>query len=109
MQDALLPPGHRYRLDGLPAGDNPDGFTVRLRELEARRVAYIRVHRPYEEGRVPEAIARLMAWAEARGLADGQWLGYQWDDPETRRSCRWSSAATTSGWRSRRTWPSTAT
>ena len=23
-----------------------------------------------------------MRWAEARGLADGQWLGYQWEDPE---------------------------
>lgn len=23
-----------------------------------------------------------MAWASERGLADGQWLGYLWDDPE---------------------------
>ena len=22
-----------------------------------------------------------MGWAEARGFADGQWLGYMWDDP----------------------------
>ena len=48
----------------------------------ARRVAYIRVHRPYEGDHVPQAAARLLAWADARGLADGQWLGYQWDDPE---------------------------
>ena len=27
-------------------------------------------------------MTRLLAWAEARGLADGQWLGYQWEDPE---------------------------
>jgi AraC family transcriptional regulator len=45
-------------------------------------VAYIRVHHPYEGDHVPQAAARLLAWAEARGLADGQWLGYQWDDPE---------------------------
>ncbi len=23
-----------------------------------------------------------LAWAERNGLADGQWLGYQWDNPE---------------------------
>jgi AraC family transcriptional regulator len=66
----------------LPAGSNPDGFAVTLRQCPARRVAYLRVHRPYEEDHVPQAAARLVAWAEARGLADGQWLGYQWDDPE---------------------------
>ena len=65
-----------------PAGSNPDGFTVRLRDLPARRVAYLRVFRPYEGERVPEAATRLMAWARERGLAGGQWLGYQWDDPE---------------------------
>ena len=54
----------------------------RLRNIPARRVAYIRVHRPYEGDHVPQAVARLLAWAEARGLAGGQWLGYQWDDPE---------------------------
>lgn len=45
-------------------------------------MAYIRVHHPYEGDHVPRAVARLLAWAEARGLVDGQWLGYQWDDPE---------------------------
>jgi AraC family transcriptional regulator len=66
----------------LPEGPNPDGFTVRLRELPARRVAYLRVFRPYEEGRVAEATTRLMDWARQRDLASGQWLGYQWEDPE---------------------------
>ncbi len=70
-----------HRLESLPAPENPDGFAVRLRELPARQVAYIRVTSPYEGG-VPHAISRLVAWAEERGLADGQWLGYQWDDPE---------------------------
>jgi AraC family transcriptional regulator len=31
---------------------------------------------------VPNAAARLQAWAEAHGCAQGQWLGYQWDNPE---------------------------
>jgi AraC family transcriptional regulator len=70
------------RVPRLPEGTNPDGFAVALRTCPPRRVAYIRVHRPYEGDAVPQAAARLLAWAEARGLAGGQWLGYQWDDPE---------------------------
>lgn len=66
----------------LPAGENPDGFTVRLRQLPARTVAYIRVLDPYREAAVQAACERLLAWALARGLADGQWLGYMWDEPE---------------------------
>ncbi len=82
MQESLTSPEERHRLARLPAGDNPDGFAVTLRKLPSRRVAYIRVHRPYEGDHVPQAFARLLAWAEPRGLADGQWLGYQWEDPE---------------------------
>lgn len=80
MQDALAPDGG-HRLDRLPAGENPDRFVVQLRELPARRVGYVRVLQPYSGG-VPAAAARLVAWARERGLAGGQWLGYQWDDPE---------------------------
>ena len=80
--EALTPPGERHRLKSLPAGQNPDGFAVTLRDIPARRVAYIRVHRPYEGDHVPLAVARMIAWADSRGLAAGQWLGYQWDDPE---------------------------
>lgn len=68
-------------LTRLPEGANPDGFAVRLRSLPARRVAYRRVFAPYRGG-VPHAAAALVAWARARGLADGPWLGYQWEDPE---------------------------
>ena len=71
-----------HRLDRLPSAEDAEGFTVTLRRLAARRVAYIRVHRPYESDHVPQAAARLLAWAEAGGFADGQWLGYQWEDPE---------------------------
>ena len=81
MQASLMPQ-EQHRLQRLPAGENPDGFAVTVRDLPARHVAYIRVHRPYESDHVPQAAARLLAWAETRGLADGQWLGYQWDDPE---------------------------
>jgi AraC family transcriptional regulator len=75
-----LPDSHR--LARLPESPSPDGFTVRLRDLPARRVAYLRVFRPYVEGHVFDAAARLLAWARERGLAGGQWLGYQWEDPE---------------------------
>ena len=80
MIDALAP-DDRDRLARLPAGENPDGFLARLRDLPARRVAYLRVLQPYQGG-APAAAARLVAWARQRGLAGGQWLGYQWDDPE---------------------------
>jgi AraC family transcriptional regulator len=40
------------------------------------------VFRPYESGRALDAAAQLLAWARERNLAGGQWLGYQWDDPE---------------------------
>lgn len=67
----------------LPAPDaNPDGFEVRLRELPARTVAYVRVFEPYRDGAAQAAFERLLHWAEPRGLADGQWLGYMWDEPE---------------------------
>jgi AraC family transcriptional regulator len=70
------------RFTSLPAGENPDGFEVKLRDLPARTVAYIRVLDPYREGAVQTASERLLAWAVERELADGQWLGYLWDEPE---------------------------
>ncbi|MEZ4450142.1 MAG: GyrI-like domain-containing protein [Nannocystaceae bacterium] len=82
LQATIEDEAARHLLDRLPRGENPDGFAVRLRELPARRVAYIRVERSYQPGRVEAACARLLAWADARGLADGQWLGYMWDDPD---------------------------
>jgi AraC family transcriptional regulator len=66
----------------LEVGANPDGFQARLRDLPARTVAYVRVFEPYREGVAQAAFGRLLAWAEPRGLAGGQWLGYMWDEPE---------------------------
>ena len=70
------------RVQALLPGANPDGFVVRFRDLPARTVAYVRVFQPYREGAAQAACDRLLAWAEPRGLADGQWLGYMWDEPE---------------------------
>ena len=70
------------RLERLPPRQNPDSFRVHIRELAARTVAYIRVDRPYQGNNAMKAVWRLLAWAERSGLADGQWLGYQWDNPE---------------------------
>ena len=78
-----LAAGTPYTLERLEPGANPDGFEARLVDPPARTVAYVRVPDPYHsETGVIDAAKHLEAWAEARGLADGQWLGYQWDDPE---------------------------
>jgi AraC family transcriptional regulator len=85
----------RYHLSPrLEPGENPDGFSVTLRDLPARRVAYVRVLDPFRSDGVVEACERLVAWAEARGAADGQWLGYMWEDPEivALEDCRYDVA-----------------
>lgn len=81
-QNHVAAPQHRPLLEGLKPGENPDHFVVTLRELAARKVAYLRVPNSYREGIVPETAERLVTWAETQGLADGTWLGYTWDDPE---------------------------
>lgn len=75
----------RLHLDRLSLARNPDRFKVKLRELPARSVAYIRVRNPYGGDGVVRAVHRLIAWAQRHGLADGQWLGYQWENPEITR------------------------
>lgn len=96
LQVALTGEG-RPLLAQLPAGANPDGFQARIRELPARTCAYIRVFDPFDGAAVPDAAARLVAWAEARGLADGQWLGWMWEDPDVvaREDCRYDVAVVT--------------
>jgi len=85
------PPELRHRLEGLPPGENPDGFEVELRRLPARRVAYNRVLDPYRPDVVVRAAEDLVRWADERGLGGGTWLGYMWDDPEivAHRACRY--------------------
>jgi AraC family transcriptional regulator len=72
----------QLHLRALPAPQNPDGFKVKVRALPAHTVAYIRVSDPYRPGAALDAVQRLLAWAQRRSLTDGQWLGYQWDNPE---------------------------
>jgi AraC family transcriptional regulator len=82
LQEVVAAATDRLHVDRLPPGQNPDGFKVKLLDLPARTVAYIRVRNPYRGDAVVKAVARLMAWAERHSLADGQWLGYQWENPE---------------------------
>lgn len=81
-QSAIADPEHQHLLDQLPTGTNPDHFEVQRIEIPPRTVAYLRVMDSYQEGKVPLAAQRLVHWADERNLADGQWLGYMWDDPE---------------------------
>ncbi|MFG0320657.1 MAG: GyrI-like domain-containing protein [Planctomycetota bacterium JB042] len=97
----------RRRRDDLgratPAGGLPDGagdrFEVALRRWPAFTVAYLRVAAPYREGVVHAATTRLVEWAERRGVADGRWLGYQWDDPTVVAldDCRYDVAVDVTG------------
>ncbi len=87
-------PASHHHLQRLPPGENPDGFEVQLRDLPARTVAYLRVLAPYQGSGVIDAVQRLLAWADERDLADGQWLGYQWDNPDivALKDCRYDVA-----------------
>lgn len=81
-------------IEKLPSRANPDEFRVHIRDVPARTVAYIRVDKPYQGEGVLQAIHRLMQWAERNQLADNQWLGYQWDNPEVTalENCRYHVA-----------------
>ena len=87
------------RLIRLPPRQNPDKFRVQIRDIAARSVAYIRVVKPYQGDGVVRAVQRLVAWADRHGLADGQWLGYQWDNPEVTSldDCQYYVAVEASG------------
>jgi AraC family transcriptional regulator len=80
--EASVPGSGRTEATAAASAGSADEFAVRIRHLPARRVAYTRVHRPYQGDHVVRATERLLAWAEARRFADAQWLGYQWEDPE---------------------------
>ena len=92
-------PEHAYLLEGLPPGENPDGFVASIRELPERHVAYARVKDPYRPHVVMDAADRMESWAETQGLADNQWLGYMWEDPEVvdHTLCRYDVALVAPG------------
>ncbi|HNO77858.1 MAG TPA: helix-turn-helix domain-containing protein [Phycisphaerae bacterium] len=81
LDAALCEHDSNHHLFALPDDVKADNFDLTLRQLPARRVAYLRVLDPFRIGIVTGAAERFVAWAEQRGLADGQWLGYMWDDP----------------------------
>lgn len=89
----------RPHLQRLPPRHNPDKFRVRIRDIPARSVAYIRVDKPFQMDRVVRACERLLAWAERHGFADGQWLGYQWERPEitAMEDCQYYAAVVADG------------
>ncbi len=91
--------GAAWRVGRLPDGENPDGFEVEIRDLPARTMAYIRVLDPYRGDVVVAAAERLVAWAEAAGVADNPWYGYMWDDPEVvaLKDCRYDVAVVAPG------------
>lgn len=80
--DAAARGARERRVSAPDPTEYAEPFQVRIVELPARHVAYVRVTTPYEGTGVVDAANDLLQWAEARGWADGQWLGYQWDDPE---------------------------
>ncbi len=61
------------------AGDAPH---VDLVDLEARRLAFVRVRRPFEPGALQNGYARLRQWLARRevGEAPGRLWGMSWDD-----------------------------
>ena len=61
---------------------NPDKFRVLVRKLPPRKLAYIRVSNPNHGDGVVRAAKRLIAWADTRQLAQGQWFGYQFERPQ---------------------------
>lgn len=95
--DSVSPEAAKRSLEARP--DLDASFRVSIRELPARQVAYIRVDRPYRGDAVFKAIKRLEAWAERNGIADGQWLGYQWENPEIAAldDCRYCCAVEAAG------------
>jgi AraC family transcriptional regulator len=91
----------RLEIELLPSRRNPEKFSVKIRNLAPRTVAYIRVDRPYEGDAVFQATERLMAWAERHGFAERQWLGYQWENPEITalEDCRYFVAVEAEGFK----------
>jgi AraC family transcriptional regulator len=95
LEAAMAGHDHWPLVERLPAGSNPDGLQVSIRHLPARTVAYIRVSDPYHQtDAVIKACERLLYWADQRGLSDGAWLGYMWEDPEiaAMETCRYDVA-----------------
>jgi len=93
-QSAIEAPHQGYSLNPLEPGTNPDNFQVAQKTLPPRTVTYLRVADSYRPDAVVNSTNAMVRWAEDSGLADGQWLGYMWDDPEivAHHLCRYDVA-----------------
>ncbi len=73
----------RYDVARLPRAGNPDRFRVRLADLPARRIAYVRVIGGFKAQKILDGFQRLMDWGRRHGLVPGATLiGMSRDDPE---------------------------
>ncbi|MCX5689087.1 MAG: helix-turn-helix domain-containing protein [Planctomycetota bacterium] len=82
LESLMRRPSGGSAVTSLPAAANPDGFSVRIRDLPPRTLASIRVPNPYQGTNVTDAAGRLLEWARRHSAERAQWLGYQWDNPE---------------------------
>jgi AraC family transcriptional regulator len=77
-----LAPGQEYVLP-MTSEEKRAAFPVRIVDLPARTIAYIRVTNAFDQDRVIAAIGRIRDWARAQGiLAGGTLFGMTMDDPD---------------------------
>lgn len=79
--DAEVDHGPHRDLIARDVGEAP---TVELADLEARRLAFVRVRRPFEPGALQRGYEQLRGWLARRGLDEvpGELRGMSWDDVE---------------------------
>ncbi|MGB7448409.1 MAG: helix-turn-helix domain-containing protein [Ornithinimicrobium sp.] len=70
-----------YR-ESRPPPDQSATYDLKVRRIPARTIAYLRVTKPYEDGRVLDVAARLADIIEERQLRPQRWLGYTRDHPD---------------------------
>jgi len=73
--------------DRADVSDDAD-WPVNVVTVEARIIGYLRVSRPYEDGRVAAAMKEMSVLVQ-QGLEPVRWLGFTWDHPDfvTADSC----------------------
>lgn len=77
------PPDPTYALQEMIAADAGPPVEVRIEEMPPRTLAFVRVRRPFEPGRLEAGYGRLREWIARRGLEEeGELMGLSWDDVE---------------------------
>jgi len=71
-------------------------FPVRVAELRARRIAYLRTEDSYAEGAFQRIWEALETWREAEDIPEGEGYSMSWDDPDVTpaEKCRLDVART---------------